>query len=180
MVRGTARIQSSSKPSASKIAATASFRSPRRQLGSAIAGVAARLRCGDGDCGICAHCDHYPQVGRERASIHPKAEVAEIRGAWNTTSNLGCISCAPSLDICICRCTLRGSEFGALHANFIEADTPARSVAPDRELTRLRVAHYPKPIGPIFASRGNVSPRQGFLPRVFCYPEPLCAKICTK
>jgi hypothetical protein len=32
----------------------------------------------------------------------------------------------------------------------------------------LRVAHYPKPIGPIFASRGNVSPRlrilaEGFL-----------------
>jgi hypothetical protein len=39
------------------------------------------------------------------------------------------------LDIFISRCILRGSEFGARHANFIEADTQARIVAPARELT---------------------------------------------
>jgi hypothetical protein len=33
------------------------------------------------------------------------------------------------------KCILRGSEFGAPHANFIETDTPERNVAPARELT---------------------------------------------
>jgi hypothetical protein len=76
---------------------------------------------------------------------------------------------ALSLDIFIPRCILRGSEFGALHANYIEADTPARNVAPARELTRLRVAHYPKPIGPNFASRGKRKPPAGILAEGFCY-----------
>jgi hypothetical protein len=37
-------------------------------LRNAIADIAVRFRCTDGDGGICAHSDHYPQVGRERAS----------------------------------------------------------------------------------------------------------------
>jgi hypothetical protein len=66
---------------------------------------------------------------------------------------LECATFAPALDTCLSECILRGSEFGALHANFIEDDTLASKVAPARELTRLRVAPYPMPIGPIIASR---------------------------
>jgi hypothetical protein len=59
---------------------------------------------------------------------------------------------SPILDISISRCILRGSEFGALHANFIEADTHAHNVAPARELTVAGSA-LPEADWPLCASR---------------------------
>src|SRR5664279_4708213 len=61
------------------------------------------------------------------------------------------------------RCILRGSEFGARHANFSEADPHANNVAPARELTvagsalpeadwaDLRIARTHKPPAGILA-----------------------------
>jgi len=48
-------------------------------LRHAIADKAVRFRCTDGDGGICAHGEDYPQVGNERASTK-ELRSAKIRG----------------------------------------------------------------------------------------------------
>src|SRR5208282_6914100 len=98
---------------------------------------------GLGHCGSSARCRSLPYRARRQFGI---AEP------WSQT-----------LDFLIVRCILRGSEFGALHANFIESDTSTHDVAPARELTvagsalpeadwaDLRIARTHKPPAGILA-----------------------------
>jgi hypothetical protein len=88
---------------------------------------------------------------------------ADCNLVWSVGSNLESVSHALPLDIFTSRCILRGSEFGARHANFSEADPHANNVAPARELTvagralpeadwaDLRIARTHKPPAGILA-----------------------------
>jgi hypothetical protein len=70
------------------------------------------------------------------------------------------------LDRFISSCNLRGSEFGALNVHLNETDFHAIDLAPLASPRQSRATDLP-----IFASREDSSPRQGFLPWAFCYSE---------
>jgi hypothetical protein len=75
-----------------------------------------------------------------------------------------------TLNICNSRCILRGSEFGAQHANFIEVQTNYRNVAPVRELTVAGSA-LPEADWPDLRLARNRKPPAGILAEVFFYSE---------